>query len=93
MAALPPLARIRAEMRALMAKNPAWPSDAILSLGDACREAALHCAAGPEPHSAAAFHDIADMAQVLAAIFAPALDQRAEQLALTETALRHGDSA
>lgn len=95
MPAPPTLARIRDELRALPAKNAAWPSDAILLLRDALREAAIHAEVGGNAAAAAAFHEIGDAAQALAPIFAPtpALDHRAQQLALVEDAIRHGDTA
>ena len=86
-----PLARIRAELRALPAQNPRWPSDAILLLRDALREAAIHCEIGGQRTAAAALQDIADDAQSLAPIFAPA--DTAAQLAQTEAALRLEGSA
>ena len=74
-------------------RNPHWQSDALLLLRDACREAAQHCASSPQPEAAAALHDIAEAAQALAPIFAPALDQRQQQLAAIEHAVRHGRTA
>jgi hypothetical protein len=89
-----PLARIRAELRALPSLNPSWPTDAILLLADACREAAIHCEIGGQRAAAEALGDIAARARALAPIFAPALaTPQAEQLALTEAAIRHGDGA
>lgn len=94
MPAPPTLARIRDELRALPAKNPAWASDAILLLRDAVREAATHCTGAGLRDTADGFAAIATAAEALAPIFAPAeLDHRAQQLALVEDAIRHGDTA
>jgi hypothetical protein len=87
------LARIRTELRALPAQNPGWPSDAILLLRDALREAAIYADTAGHRGVAQALQDIADDAQALAPIFAPALDTRAAQLADTEAALRLEGSA
>ncbi len=87
------LAAIRNELRALPSQNPGWPSDAILLLRDALREAALHLRLAGDPAAANVLSDIAKDAQALAPIFAPALDTRAAQLADTEAALRLEGSA
>jgi hypothetical protein len=83
-----PLARIRTELRALPTQNPGWPSDALLLLRDALREAAIYADSAGQRGVAQALQDIADDAQALAPIFAPALEGRAAQLAQTEAALR-----
>jgi hypothetical protein len=87
------LARIRTELRALPTTNPGWPSDAILLLRDALREAAIYADTAGQRGVAQALQDIADDAQALAPIFAPAIEGRAAQLAHTEAALRLEGSA
>ena len=93
MSAPAPLARIRAELRALPAQNPRWPSDALLLLADAATEAAIHCEIGGQRAAADALVDIAALARSHAPIFAPALPDTAAQLAQTEAALRLEGSA
>lgn len=82
-----PLARIRSALRALPSQNPAWPSDALMLLADAAREAAIHCEIGGQTSAAATLADIAEQARALAPLFAPATSP-AEQLALAELSLR-----
>lgn len=89
----PILARIRAELRALPGRNPAYATEAILQLRDACREAALHCRIGHQHPAADALLDIADAAQALAPIFAPPMAAEAASLARIEGALRRDGAA
>lgn len=92
----PILARIRAELRALPAANPAYPTDAFLLLRDALREGAVHCSIGGQQPAADALNDIADAAERLAPIFAPVAPHsaaREAELATIQAALRQDGAA
>lgn len=84
-----PLDRIRAELRALPAKNPTHPTDALLLLRDAVREGAIYNRIAGQHAVADALMEIADDAERLARVFAPAdMAARDAELATIQTALR-----